>query len=320
MEITVLIVRKYLQKLLATHCHEFTLTSVNINNNGDCSITRGIEHVLLDNRKLLVEIEANDYYGYLLVHSTRKYLEIITFQGVILKDTILSLIIALGLYVDIKIQITPYFPDSANKLYYIESRVITHPSSYMLFLEEMKESLRQRDELSTFYLVPNENIQPIQIMTSNESIDENYSMQNNDSPLDYPFGPKNTNISSFQNKGIIFCHGHVHSFPEMPSFIRNIQWTLVDSSSYSNPDIIGTFGSMKILKQLGLYQYDYVMSYHLSGDEDSLYRGARLLLNKKGKFITNNLQHFSEKRLNKIKTNNYYSKVYKEERYVIFDA
>lgn len=63
--------------------------------------------------------------------------------------------------------------------------------------------------------------------------------------------------------GIIFCHGHAHRPPIIPSEVdKNTKWILVDIDEKTKPDVIGSYKSWKTINKLGLQKYDYVATYY----------------------------------------------------------
>jgi hypothetical protein len=98
------------------------------------------------------------------------------------------------------------------------------------------------------------------------------------------------NISNEKN-GVIFCHGHNHLDPIIPvKDEQKINWTMVDIDPKSKPDIIGSFKDWKIIQELGLGKYDYVItqfcplksSQYIS---NMFIRNVRWLLKPGGKLI-----------------------------------
>lgn len=98
------------------------------------------------------------------------------------------------------------------------------------------------------------------------------------------------NISNEKN-GVIFCHGHNHLDPVIPvKDEQKINWTMVDIDPKSKPDIIGSFKDWKIIQELGLGKYDYVItqfcplksSQYIS---NMFIRNVRWLLKPGGKLI-----------------------------------
>ena len=301
MSITDTATLEYIDNLFDSHSDEFII-NVDIYdvsyNNGKFSLSPGSEFMEWDERKLLIQLDTDNYFGFLLVDADdKKTAEIITFRGTLLPGNFESLIKDLSINVTITPKITPYLANDIERLYYLESALINNPTPKDIFINKITEIIRADQEDYDFYV--------------------KYHFEAK-SPLKYPFQP----VSHPPNtplKGVLLCHGHAHTPPIIP-LTDDVEWTMVDISPASKPDIIGGFGSMETLQQLGLYQWDYVMSYYCPANDSSLYRGARYLLNNKGKFIANNLDEFSDAELGKIKTDNYYKDVRTEGKYTIFDV
>jgi len=91
-------------------------------------------------------------------------------------------------------------------------------------------------------------------------------------------------------RGIIFCHGHIHKTPIIPELEDKVDWTMVDISEETHPDLVGSFNSWETYKALGLHSYDYILSYHCpihggAGKFDSFIKNVRWLLKPGGKLL-----------------------------------
>ena len=142
-----------------------------------------------------------------------------------------------------------------------------------------------------------------------------------ESPLKYPYNPIITAENSVK-KGVAFCHGHNHKPLQVPKGLENVKWTLVDVNPSSNPDIVGGFGSMETLQQLGLYSWDYVLEQYcpIRSDFNTIFRGARYLLKTPGRFILNNFQKELLKHANNLMKDHYYTNVQTKGRFTIFST
>lgn len=92
-------------------------------------------------------------------------------------------------------------------------------------------------------------------------------------------------------RGVIFCHGHLHSQNKFPKYLpKDVRWTLVDINSKNLPDVVGSIYSILTLEQLGIHQYDYILSQGCPIQNNiskliAFLRSSRLLLKSHGKVM-----------------------------------
>jgi hypothetical protein len=90
-------------------------------------------------------------------------------------------------------------------------------------------------------------------------------------------------------RGVIFCHGHEHRTPDIPAETDTAtKWVLVDINKNTKPDLIGSYNSWDTINELGVGNYDYVISHYcpIAGEpsQSALFiRNMRWLLKSGGK-------------------------------------
>lgn len=90
-----------------------------------------------------------------------------------------------------------------------------------------------------------------------------------------------------QNRGIILCSGRT-DLQDLPAFLpQGVDWTTLDTNINSDPDVFGSYTSFTTLRQLGLFNWDYVFVWGcligLSITEyQNTVRAARWLLKRGG--------------------------------------
>lgn len=170
------------------------------------------------------------------------------------------------------------FDNRYDQLQYLESRINNPDWTGKQCLLNISNKEAYKVLINDFWMIKRDCYEKYVYYTNSAKCVLNYSLQ----------PPTSETSINKEFKGVILGHGHKHNTPILPESFPNVTWTLVDIDPSSQPDLVGGYGCMETIQILGLHNWDYVFASYCPWKGDTIFRGARNLLNNKGQFILNN--------------------------------